>query len=224
MNMKIAFLLIFVSSLLAFPVLAERPADAGVTRTPIEEGEDNWAADNPVSPGTITCPGGELMIDLETFMPYCADSKSGRLHFRDSVLWSCMTSEDERLIGVAVVSINGNLDASFSGPVWGKFKIVPSAECYKDLAYPEAVVEGAESFWHGTWSGQRLFDSVDEVWIGDLKIVGKGNGGNIDGLHFKGTEWIVMYTPFPVPYEFLFDDYPELFNEPEGFFNGTIQE
>ena len=78
--------------------------------------------------------------------------------------------------------------------------------------------------WHGIWNGKRLFysDMGFPVWIGDLKIVGKGSGGDIDGKHFKGTELITTYTPFPIPYELL--PIPELFDMPEGFFTGTIKE
>jgi len=223
MNLKTAFLLIVVSLSLALPVLAERPADAGVKRTQIE-GNDNWAwMDNPISAGTITCPGGELMLD-QFGMPYCGDSTTGRLHLRDSVLWSCMTSDDPRITGVGLFTINGNLDADSSGPVWGKWKIVPLEDCDKNGFYPEEQVVNSTRFWHGTWNGQRLFYSVMgfDVWIGDLKIVGKGIGGDIDGLHFKGTEWIETYSPFPVPYEFL--GIPDLFDKPEGSYTGTIKE
>lgn len=210
--------------LLSLPVFAGPPADAGVTRTHVE-GSDNWAwKDNPLSLGTINCPGGELMVD-PFGMPYCADSNTGRLHFRDSVFWSCMTSDDPRTTGVAVFNIKGNFDADSSGQVWGTWKIVPMPDCDKDGFYPEELVATSPMFWRGTWNGRRFFYSFTgfDVWIGEFDIVGKGIGGDLDGLHFKGSELIQTYTPFPVPYEFL---PPELglFDEPEGYFTGTITE
>lgn len=210
--------------LLTLPVFAEPLSNAGVTRTAIE-GDDNWGwQDNPLSLGTITCPGGELTFDAFG-MPYCADSTTGRLHFRDAVMWSCMTSNDLRFTGVAVFEIKGTFDADSSGPVWGNWKLVPMATCDKDGLYPESLVETSTTFWRGIWNGKRLFYRVMgfDVWVGDFRIVGKGIGGDIDGLHFEGAELIQTYTPFPVPYEFL---PPELglFDEPEGYFTGTITE
>lgn len=224
MKLKATFLSGIGLLLLSLPVLAGPPADSGVTRTEIE-GVDNWGwNDYPLESGTLTCPGGELMLD-SFGMPYCEDSTTGRLHFRDSVLWSCMTSNDPRITGVGLFTVNGNLDADSSGPVWGKWKIVPMADCDKDGPYPEDDVEYSTEYWRGTWNGTRLFYTFAgfNVWIGDLKIVGKGIGGDIDGLHFEGRELIEMFTSFPVPYEFL---PPELglFDEPEGIFTGTIKE
>lgn len=83
----------------------------------------------------------------------------------------------------------------------------------------------ATSFWDGTWNGQRQTHRINgfDVWISDLKLVGRGFGVDLDGLHFKGTERIVTYTPMPVPYEFLLL-LPDLFDEPEAVLFGTIKE
>ncbi len=224
MQFRATILLSIGLLLVSLPVFADPPADGGVTRTHIE-GYDNWGwQDNPLSTGTITCPGGELMLD-SSGLPYCADSTTGRLHFRDAVFWSCMTSNDPRTTGVAVFTIKGTFDADSSGPVWGTWKIVPMVGCDKDGFYPEELVETSTTFWRGIWNGKRLFYSIMgfDVWVGDFRIVGKGIGGDIDGLHFDGTETIQTYTSFPVPYEFL---PPELglFDAPEGYFTGTITE
>ena len=158
-------------------------------------------------------------------LPYCADSTTGRLHFRDAVFWSCMTTDDPRTTGVGVFSIKGNFGADSSGPVWGTWKIVPTADCDKDGLYPEQLVMTSTTFWQGTWNGKRLYfsDNGFNVWVGELKIVGKGIGGDIHGLHFNGTELIRTYTPFPLPYEFLPLELG-LFDEAEGLFTGTITE
>ena len=207
---------------LTLPVFADPLSNAGVTRTEIE-GYDNWGwRDFPLSQGTITCPGGELMLDAFG-LPYCANSTTDRLHFRDTVVWSCMTTNDPRFTGVAVFEVKGTFDADSSGPVWGTWKIVPMAGCDKDGLYPDEFVETSTTFWHGIWNGKRLFYSTMgfDVWIGDFRIVGNGIGGDIDGLHFEGTELIPTYTPFPVSYELL---PPELglFDVPEGYVTGTI--
>lgn len=224
MKMKVALLLGLGVILLSLPALAEMPADAGVDRIQID-GFDDWAwRDNPLSPGTLNCPGGVLKSD-ESGMPYCDESTTGRLHIRDVVLWSCITAVDQpRISGVGMFTINGNLDAEFSGPVWGEWTIYPMEGCDKNGLYPEDAVSASTSYWHGIWQGKRLFylDTGIPTWIGDLELVGKGNGGNIDGLHFKGTELITTYTPFPLPYEVL--GIPALDGVPEGIVTGTIKE
>ncbi len=225
MQIKTTFLLSMGLLLVSLPVIAGPPAEKGVTRTLIE-GSDNWGWDGgPLSPATIICPGGELIPGSFD----CSDSNADRLHLRDGRAWSCMTTNDERMTGVGLFTSNGNFDAGSNGSVWGEWKIVPMAGCDKNAVYKDAYedfVNFAPSFWHGTWNGQRQFDSDQKAWIGELKIVGKG-WGDLAGLHFKGTEWITTYTPFPVPYEFLFkpsDDPAAPFNAPEGEFTGTIKE
>ena len=224
MRMKVVFLMGIGSLLLSSPVIADGPADAGAERTQVE-GFDNWAwRDNPVSPGTLTCPGGELVFD-PFGMPYCANSPTGRLNIRDSVLWACVTSPAEpRMTGVGIFSVNANLAADSSGPVWGKWKIVPMENCDKDGLFPADLVMAATRYWRGSWQGKRLFygDMIVPFWVGDLKLIGKGKGGNLEGLRFKGTELITTYTPFPLPYEAL--GIPELFDAPEGIISGTIKE
>ena len=227
--MKTLLLLYLSTVLLAGAVtvpasFAAEHSKSGVTRTHIE-GVDNWGwNDTPLSPATYTCPGGELVVD--PFVgPYCADSTTGRMHFRDGAAWTCSTSNDPRMTGVGVYTSNGNFDVNSSGSVWGKWMIVPTEDCDKDGPYPEELVMNANSFWQGIWNGQRQLYSLNgfNFWIGDLKCVAKGVGGDLDGLHFDGSMWITMYTPTPIPYEFL---PPELglFDEPEGVFIGTIKE
>ena len=225
--MKYLIQLVLTLAILALTSLAvadDSKPGHGATRTHVE-GVDNWAwNDTPLSPPTINCPGGELVVDPFSG-PYCSDSKTGRLHFRDGVAWSCITSDDPRMTGVGLYTSNGNLDANASGSVWGTWTIVPAEDCDKDGSYPEELVINAPGYWQGTWNGQRQLYSVNgfNVWIGELKLVGKGIGGDLDGLHFDGTELIRTYTPFPVPYEYL---PPELglFDVPEGEFIGTIKE
>ena len=214
--------LLFMGVLIGPASLADENSVSGVTRTHVE-GVDNWGWNGgPQADSKITCPGGEFMVPF-----YCADSTTGRLHFRDGAGWSCMTSSDPRMTGIGLYTSNGNFDVDSNGPVWGEWKVVPMLDCNKDANFSEVyedLVNNAASFWHGTWNGQRLFDSDKNAWVGELKIVGNGFGGDIDGLHFKGMEWITTYTPFPMPYEYIFPYGSEPFDMPEAYFIGTITE
>ena len=58
------FLLSISVLVLSLPAVSDPPADGGVKRTEVI-GEDNWAITNPISLGTITCPGGELAYDAD---------------------------------------------------------------------------------------------------------------------------------------------------------------
>ena len=222
MKIKATILLGTGLLLVSLPGFAEPSADAGVTRTLIE-GSDNWGwQGGPPSTTEITCPGGELMEPFD-----CSDSMTGRLHLRDGAGWSCMTSNDLRMTGVGLYTSNGNFDADSNGPVWGEWKVVPLVNCNKDAVYSEEyedLVNEATTFWHGTWNGQRRFDSDQNAWVGDLKVVGKGIGGDLEGLHFKGRMWITTYTPFPIPYEYIFPPGSVPFDMPEAYFIGTLKE
>jgi hypothetical protein len=138
------------------------------------------------------------------------------------------------MTGVGLYTSNGNFDADSNGPVWGEWKMVPMVGCNKDAVYAEEyeeLVNEATTFWYGTWNGRRQFDHDLNAWVGELKVIGQGTGETpgglkLDGLKFKGTMWITTLTPFPIPYEYIFD--PELqpfeFNMPEAYFIGTIKE
>ncbi len=209
--------------LVSIPVFANPPADAGVTRTEIE-GWDNWGwQGGPQSSPTIICPGGEL---AEIPFP-CSDSMTGRVHLRGGAGWSCITSDDPRMTGITLYTSNANYDADGSGPAWGEWKVVPMVGCNKDAVFSEEYedfVDGATSFWYGTWHGRRQFDSGMNVWISEFEAVTKGVGGDLEGLQFKGAMWVTLYTPFPMPYEYVFPYGSEQFDMPEGYVIGTIKE
>jgi len=214
--------LMFVGALMLPASVAADDSAPGVTRTQIE-GFDNWGyLGGPPSNPEIWCPGGELMQPFD-----CSDSMTGRLHFRNGSGWSCTTSNDPRMMGVGLYTSNGNFDGDSNGPVWGEFKIVPLVSCNKDAVYSEEyadLVNDATSFWYGTWNGKREFDSDKNAWVGDIKFVAKGIGEDLDGLQFKGLMWITTYTPFPMPYEYIFPYGSEPFDMPEAYFIGTITE
>lgn len=215
---------VLLTMLIGMPGASVNAADVGVTRTQIE-GWDNWGwQGGPPSTTKIKCPGGELMEPFD-----CSDSMTGRLHLRDGAGWSCMTSSDSdlRMTGVGLYTSNGNFDADSNGPVWGEWKMVPMVGCNKDAVYTEEyedLVNSATSFWYGNWNGQRQFDGDLNGWISELKVRGNGFGGVLDGLQFKGTMWITTYTPFPIPYEYIFEPGSAPFDMPEAYFIGTIKE
>ena len=209
--------------MVSLPVLATPPADAGVTRTQIEAW-DNWGwQGGPESSARIICPGGELTDD-----PFpCYDSKTGRVYVRGGAGWSCITSDDPRMTGLGLWTTSINFDADATGPGWGEFRIVQMSGCNKDADYSneyEDLAEHATIFWHGTWNGQRYFDSELNAWVLEVQMIGKGFGEGLDGLHFRGTERITMFTPFPMPYEYLFPYGSEEFDMPEAYLIGTIKD
>lgn len=228
MQIRATILIVTGLLLVSLPVFADPPGDAGVTRTPIE-GWDNWGwQGGPPSNPTINCPGGEFVAPFD-----CTDSMTGRLHLRDGAGWSCTSSNDPRMTGIGLYTSNANFDADANGPVWGEFKIVPFENCNKDAVYSEQYedfVNNATSYWYGTWNGKREFDVDKGAWVGDIKFVARGVGEGLNGLHFKGHMWITTFTPFPIPYEFIFP--PDLilpdgtrpFDLPEAYFIGTIKE
>lgn len=218
MNWK--FFLIIVISVLSIPGTALAGEKLGDTLRSEVMMMDDWPADALMGMGSIKCPGGEIAW-LNEVTPVC--SSSGRIHMRKMTTYTCYEAysatgaPEPRLTGVGVFDINGNLDAEYTGPVWGGFLIVPSLECNPaDLVDPEI-------FWRGTWQGRRTV-SCDEAactWIGSLKIVGKGHGGDIDGKHFNGGEIITTFTPLPVSWE-LIPGFPV--SGPEGIVTGVIME
>ena len=215
--------LLLLGAVIAPASFAGEDSVPGVTRTPIE-GFDNWGwQGGPPSNSKITCPGGVL-----TGPPFdCTDSPTDRLHFRDGSGWGCTTSNNARMTGVSVYTSNGNLDADSNGPVWGEWKLVPMAGCIKDADYSavyEDFVNNATSYWYGTWNGRRQFDVDKNAWVGELRAVAKGIGPDLDGLQFKGTMWITTFTPFPMPYEYIFPMGSMEFDMPEAYFIGMIKD
>lgn len=141
MQIKATFLLSIGLLLLSLPVLAGPPANAGAIRIQIEGFDNCGWIDAPLSPATITCPGGELMLD-PFGTPYCPNSNTGRLNLRDGVAWSCMIANDPRMTGVGLLTSNANFDADYSGSVWGKWMIVPTAST-SGLASSRLSVKGS---------------------------------------------------------------------------------
>ncbi len=207
-----------VAALLLF--LAAGPAFGSKARTNIV-GVDDWPADAFIDPGTLTCAGGEL-VWANPVTPVCPGS--GRLRMRGAVGYGCTQAQEvsggapePRVSGVVGFEVNGNLDAEYSGSVWGTWRIVPGDCQASRLFDPETP------HWSGNWVGQRLrfCQEAGCRWIGEIKLVGKGHGGLLEGLHFRGSETITTFTPLPVPWELIGLCPP---CGPEGVFRGTIKD
>ena len=182
-------------------------------------GFDDWPAFNMLAEGKMWCPGGELAW-LNPLTPDCGKGK--RSHMRDAEMYSCFTALgmdyaiEPRMTGVIIFGLAGNLDSKFSGPVHGKWMLVPSETCD-----PANLVD-PPVYWEGTWQGKRV-QVCDPTcwWVGNLRIVGYGYGGNLEGLEFQGEEVITTYTLLPAPWEHI-PGFP--YTGPEGVAHGFIKE
>ena len=103
--------------------------------------------------------------------------------------------------------------------------IVPNLGCNPLVPVDPALFDDPPVYWKGTWHGQRsrYCEDMQCLWIGDLYLVGKGYGGDIDGIHLKGNETLTTYTPFPVAWELLPPDLG-LPGGPEGIITAKIKE
>ena len=183
---------------------------------------DDIPGDAFLSMGAVWCSEGETMW-ADPVTPYCPEG--GTLKLRDIELYSCFSAFDEDgapepgLSGTAWYSINGNFDLDYTGPVSGEFMVVPSPACDVELVLdPEPDV-----YWKGSWTGKRTYvcEGDDCKWVGNFKVVGKGHGGEIDGLQFRGTEEFITFTPLPIPWEMI-PGWPYPFFGPEGVVTGVI--
>lgn len=195
-------------------------AVAGVARLEIV-GYDDWPADSTLDPGEMWCAGSELTM-ANPVTPVC--EQTGQLKSRDAMAYACVGASDTdgvpvpEFSGVAVYVLNANFDATYSGPVWGTWLTVPADACDKELlAEPEV-------YWQGTFVGKRtrVCEGEQCMWVGNLKLVGRGHGGDLEGRRFKGTETVVTYSPAPLPYELMGICTPPAC-PPEGVVTGVIK-
>lgn len=161
--------------------------------------DSDWPETYMLEKGEVTCPGGELGFDLG--MPFCEGGHAG-MHMRGTEIYSCLGNSvpfDPRVEGTVWIQINDNFDADYSGPGWGTWKAVPGESCD-----PLSLID-PDVYWEGTWTGFREIVSYDPMttWVHNIKLVGDGVGGNLEGLKIKGMEVITLFTPMAVPYELL---------------------
>ena len=208
----------FVGAVIAFLAAG---AAAEVERTEIIA-TDDWPTDSTLDPGVLRCAGGDI-VWVNEVTPTCPTSN--RLNLRKALGYSCIQaastagSPEPRFTGVASFTLAANFDASYSGPVWGAWLLVPSDTCD-----PGLLVDPAE-YWKGTWQGKRARVCVGDQckWIGNLKYVGRGYGESLAGQRYKGHEVVETFTPLPLPYELLGICPPQGPCPAEGLMAGTIK-
>ena len=183
---------------------------------------DNWPAMPFLGELDVQCPGGEVEW-LNEFTPVCI--RSGRLRVRGLPIHTCVSGldafgdPDPRFKGVGGYELNVNWDESYAGQVWSEWIIVLSDSC------DPADLQDPEVYWRGNSNGMRKVAAYDDqgkpiAWLSELNVVGKGYGGEIDGLHVKGTETFFTVTPLPLPLDLTTGD-PLT---PEGIFTGFVFE
>jgi hypothetical protein len=130
-----------------------------------------------ISPGTVLCPGFDPTGD-----PMQPCPPESRTHIRGFTIISRVEAADPRLSGWMTVELNANMDAEYTGPVWGTFSLALDAG----------------GTWDGTWQGRR--SRVGDHWIVPLHVSGQGTGGAVDGMKLMVVDRIVVPTAAPIAY------------------------
>ncbi len=129
--------------------------------------------------GKVICPGSTPTGDP---MQPCPDGSS--ILLRGFRFVTRVDSDSPLLAGAMTVDANTNFAPNYTGPAWGRFSIQLNAG---------GVLEG-------TWDGFRR-KAGDSVWITQLRIIGHGLGGDVEGLQAKCTEVITELTPVGIFYK-----------------------
>ena len=125
----------------------------------------NGAVGAFINPGTVTCPGAQPTGD---WMQPCPPGR--RMNIRGASWISRLTSSSAMLTGWFYSDGNGNYDGDATGPVWGTFRIELDAG----------------GVWEGSWNADR--SKVGDVWVMRIRCIGRGSGGDVDGMQLRFTE------------------------------------
>ncbi len=96
------------------------------------------------------------------------------VHVRGLFQVNDVYSSDPRAGGIAEVTINGNWDSDFSGPMWGTNRLEVDAD-------QDSVMDGV---WEGTWTGYHGAEG-EESFI--RNNVMHGVSGSVQGLKIKAS-------------------------------------
>ena len=152
-------------------------------------------SDSPLAPAddlamSVACAGAKFTAFTATDVftgvadPGTVEVQGKFLAIRGVVVTSRLTGSDPRIAGNTRITYNEQLSlADGSGPGWGKFE----------------VVADNGGVWEGTFEGQRE-PTAPGQWVATLKVVGRGTGGAIEGVHFRSVELIYSTDPFLGPF------------------------
>ncbi len=158
--------------------------------------ENGMPAPNIIAPGEFFCTGGG-----EAVAPFLCEGGNG-IVIRGTEMMSCVGNarpySDGRLEGTAWFDLTAIWSSSYTGPVAGRWRIVPG-EC--DVA----ALQDPDNYWEGTYTGRRFYVMGPQmpVWITRLKFVGYGVGDELAGQTMEAREVIKTFYIVPTPWELL---------------------
>ena len=132
-----------------------------------------------LDPGLVNCPGTQ-----PTGNPAQPCPAGSRINLRGLSVTSRFVSQSPLLTGWFYSEGNADFDANASGHVWGTFRL-------------ELDSGGV---WIGSWIVDRSKVDNENVWVGRGKFVGRGTGGNIDGMQVRFSEVLPGFMPFAFAY------------------------
>ncbi len=172
-----------VAMCLLLPILATaQAATSQLTATEIFDPMNllgNGPVGAPLSPGTVTCPGTQ-----PTGNPMQPCPPGSRINMRGTQVKTRYVSQSPLLTGWVYLEGNSDFDANATGHVWGTFRIELDAG----------------GVWIGTWNIQRSKAENLNVWVGRGSFVGRGTGGNVDGMQLRFDEVLTGFMPIPIAY------------------------
>jgi len=145
------------------------------------------ANDNPVPrKAAVTGVGGWNVVPANFIPQFLFGGTDGDTHIRHMPLVGdlSLTGDGVALNGKLTVDLNGELDATFSGPLWGEMTMTAKVDGVKTLIFV----------------GRATADTVGLVTVGKIKLHGLGpyegatldltfeeiGPGNTDTYNFKG--------------------------------------
>jgi len=164
--------------------------------------EEGWMThDMPlmavVMPGTLSCPGGTVVIHPEMGIPVC--SPGANIHVRDMVLTVAVGASSAYVKGTGYILAKINWDEDGEGPYGGDFSI---------------DVDAYEFTWVGTWTGKRKSDG--DQWISTLKGTAYATGPAAPPYQLKFDMTYTSKALYPASYEMLNWLLGTSFTGPEG--------
>ena len=188
-------------SLFALTAQAEATVERYITADewPAFPGPDGTPMPNIIAPGEFICTGGGTPAPDR---PFECDGGNGVV-LRGTEMVSCLSNanpfDDRPMTGTIWFDITAIWDSSYTGPVAGKWRIVPGA-CDLTLS----ALQDPHTYWEGTYTGKREYrlGPFLPTWITRLKLVGYGVG-DLAGQEIIAREIIRTFYIVPTPWELL---------------------